>query len=106
MPTRLLLAAVLVFVTACSPTPSAAPTAGQPTAAPQLTPAGGGQAAASTPLTHLRFATTANASGSAPVYIGLERGYFRDAGIDLELVSFPGGAQLIPSIAASQVGIA
>jgi NitT/TauT family transport system substrate-binding protein len=57
-------------------------------------------------MDHVRFATTAGASGSAPVYIALERGYFKQANVDVELVSFPGGAQMIPSIAASQVEVA
>jgi NitT/TauT family transport system substrate-binding protein len=110
---RLGLAAVLAILTACSPTPGAAPTqpavappaptTAAPPAAAQPAPA---QPTAAAGVDHVRFATTAGASGSAPVYIALERGYFREARIDLELVNFPGGAQMIPSIAASQVEVA
>jgi NitT/TauT family transport system substrate-binding protein len=109
---RLLCAVVLVLTAACAP--AAGPTPTQPAAPAAQTTAPTAPAAASTPqgkpasggMDHVRFATTAGASGSAPVYIALERGYFKEANVDVELVNFPGGAQMIPSIAASQVEIA
>jgi NitT/TauT family transport system substrate-binding protein len=36
----------------------------------------------------------------------MDRGYFKEQGIDLELVGFPGGAQMISSIATGQVDVA
>jgi NitT/TauT family transport system substrate-binding protein len=83
---------MVLALAACTP---AAP--GSPTAAPTAPAAA---------LEHVRYATTTGSATSAPVYIAQARGYFQQQGIDLELVPFGGGAQMISSIAASQVDIA
>jgi NitT/TauT family transport system substrate-binding protein len=112
MLSRLLSAVVLVLTAACAPaagptpTQPAVPAAQSTTPTSQAAPTTSQAAPASGSMDHVRFATTAGASGSAPVYIALERGYFKEANVDVELVNFPGGAQMIPSIAASQVEIA
>jgi NitT/TauT family transport system substrate-binding protein len=82
----------LILLVGCSP---AAPAT--PTAAPTAPPAA---------LEHVKYATTTGSATSAPVFIAQARGYFQQQGIDLELVPFGGGAQMISSIAASQVDIA
>ena len=89
---RIGLLSVLLALVACTP---AAPAA--PTAAPTPPP---------TALEHVRYATTTGSATSAPVYIAQARGYFQQQGIDLELVPFGGGAQMISSIAGSQVDVA
>jgi NitT/TauT family transport system substrate-binding protein len=83
---------LLTIVVAC--TPAAAPT---PTAAPTAPPAA---------LEHVKFANTTGSATAAPVYIAEARGYFQQQGIELEVVPFGGGAQMISSIAASQVDVA
>jgi NitT/TauT family transport system substrate-binding protein len=85
-----LLIALLALV-ACTPAAPAAPTAA-PTAP--------------TALEHVKYATTTGSATSAPVYIAQARGYFQQQGVEVELVPFGGGAQMISSIAASQVDIA
>lgn len=57
------------------------------------------------PPEHLAFAATPSV-GSAGVYVGIERGYFREVGLDVEVVPFTGAASMISSIAASQVDAA
>lgn len=89
---RRILCGLLLLVVACTPAAPAAPAAA-PTAAP-------------TGLEHVRFATTTGSSTSAGVFIAMQRGYFQDVGVDVELVPFGGGAQMISSIAASQVDVA
>jgi NitT/TauT family transport system substrate-binding protein len=88
---RFALVAVLLAVVACTPAAPAPPTAA-PTTAPTLE--------------HVRYATTTGSATSAGVFIAQARGYFQQQGIELELVPFGGGAQMISSIAASQVDIA
>jgi ABC-type nitrate/sulfonate/bicarbonate transport system substrate-binding protein len=92
LPVLLLLSVVLVA--ACAP---AAPA---PAAVPATT------AASPAALDHVKFATTTGSSTSAGVYIALARGYFSQVGIDVEMVPFNGGAEMISSIAADQVDVA
>ncbi|HZU77098.1 MAG TPA: ABC transporter substrate-binding protein, partial [Dehalococcoidia bacterium] len=131
-PRALLLRALLLvgllaaaYAPAASPAPTAAPAATRapaatsapaPTRAPAATSApaatnapaaapatGATPAAAAGAPVHVKMADTAGAIGNAPVYIAIERGYFQQQGIDLEFADFPGGAQMISSIATSQV---
>lgn len=86
-----------------------------------LAACGGGQAASSpslparsmaastgssTSAAHVRVALTNGSITGAGIYVALERGYFTQNGLDVEIVPFPGGAQMISSVAASQVEIA
>jgi NitT/TauT family transport system substrate-binding protein len=45
------------------------------------------------------------ALSDAGIYIAAERGYFRDEGLDIELVPFRAGPQIIPSLATDQVQV-
>jgi NitT/TauT family transport system substrate-binding protein len=54
----------------------------------------------------VKVAITSGSVTGAGVYIALDRGYYREAGLDVEIVPFPGGAQMISSVAASQVDVA
>jgi NitT/TauT family transport system substrate-binding protein len=89
---RFAFLSLMLILVGCTPAAPASPTAGPtaPTAAPE----------------HVKYATTTGSATSAPVFIAQARGYFQQQGIDLELVPFGGGAQMISSIAASQVDIA
>ncbi|HLG74533.1 MAG TPA: ABC transporter substrate-binding protein [Chloroflexota bacterium] len=63
-------------------------------------------AAAGGNLDHVKFAVTTGSTTAAGVYIANDRGYFKDTGIEVEMVPFSGGAEMISSIAANQVDIA
>lgn len=45
------------------------------------------------------------ALSDAGIYIALEKGFFRDEGLDIELVNFRVGPQIIPSLATDQVQV-
>jgi NitT/TauT family transport system substrate-binding protein len=52
-----------------------------------------------------RVALTMGAVGAlsdAGIFIAMEKGFFRDEGLDVELVSFKAGPQIIPSLATGQ----
>jgi len=42
----------------------------------------------------------------APVFVGRERGYFREEGIEIEEVAFDTSSQIMPSLAADQIDVA
>jgi len=42
----------------------------------------------------------------APVFVGRERGYFRQEGIEIEEVAFDTSSQIMPSLAADQIDVA
>src|SRR5437016_2781843 len=76
------------------PTSAAAPAA-------QATP----QADAAPRLETVKVATQPIIS-FAPVFVGRERGYFRQEGIEIEEVAFDTSAQIMPSLAADQIDVA
>src|SRR5437763_1475451 len=59
-------------------------------------------AAVAPPLTTLKIAGQPSIP-SAPRYIAIERGYFREEGIQMEEVPSTTSAQMLPSLAAGQV---
>src|SRR5262245_32861682 len=79
---------------------AAAPAAGGAPAAPApAAPAVTAPAPLSPPET-VKFGTSA-AVTAAGAYIGIERGYFRELGIDVEIVPFGSAAEMFQPIAAS-----
>jgi ABC-type nitrate/sulfonate/bicarbonate transport system substrate-binding protein len=42
-------------------------------------------------------------AANAPIYIGYERGYFRQEGLNVELVTFAGAQEMIPALATGQL---
>ncbi|MFI5268322.1 MAG: ABC transporter substrate-binding protein [Chloroflexota bacterium] len=98
--------------TAASAPASAASAAAKPAASVSAAPAASGASAAAKPASsgvageHVKIAITTGSVTGAGVYIALNRDYFRDVGLDVEIVPFAGGAQMISSVAASQVDIA
>src|SRR5713226_2508566 len=70
----------------------------------------GAAAAEGTPRQPLdpRVALTVGAVGAlsdAGIFIAMEKGFFRDEGLDVELVSFKAAPQILPAIATSEVQV-
>ena len=75
-------------------------------------PAAAGRAAASVPTLaplspsqNVKYAASQSVSSSG-IFIGVERGYYKELGIDVEIVPFSNAAEMIQPIAASQVDVA
>ena len=93
-----LVTAVLLGTAAC--TPAAAPPPATKPAPPALqSPASASTSAAPAQLTKSKAGYTTIAAGNAPVWMALEGGYFREQGLDVELVNTGSGA---PALAALQ----
>jgi NitT/TauT family transport system substrate-binding protein len=110
------LAAVLLSLgAACAPAPAAAPAKATAAPAPSGAASSGAAPAAST-------ATAPQAAAGAPapatvkvgvvrtlteagIYIGMERGYFAEQGITLDLENFDTAAKAVPAVSTNQVDI-
>ncbi|MBI2755881.1 MAG: ABC transporter substrate-binding protein [Chloroflexi bacterium] len=95
---------------AASPAAAAASPVAKPAASPVASPSPVASDRTPPPFTgaaeSIKYATTTGSATSAGVYIAQERGYFKDQGINLELVPFAGAADMVSSIATGQVDIA
>jgi NitT/TauT family transport system substrate-binding protein len=80
------------------PAPSGAAPASGSAAAKPATSGGAGE--------KVNVAITSGSVTGAGIYIALNRGYFKDVGLDVTITPFPGGAQMISSLASSQVDVA
>jgi NitT/TauT family transport system substrate-binding protein len=78
-------------------TATAAPATSAPAAAPTSAPAAGPET--------IKYAAGTSVS-SAGVFIGIDRGYYREVGLEIEIVPFSNAAEMIQPIAASQVDVA
>lgn len=105
-----LLGAAGMAVGACAPGAGPAPPA--PTAAPAR-PAASPPAAGAAP-TNAPAPPRVNASvrigylrnlGSGPVFLAIERGYFRDVGINVESVIFQSGAEMVASLGTGELAL-
>ena len=97
--TLTVLGAVMILsalLGSCAPSPSDAPTAptsdlvpgAAPTVVEQLIPLKVG---------------FANYASNAPIYFALKEGFFRDEGLDVELVTFASSNEIYPALIAGQV---
>ncbi len=89
-----------------APAVSSAPPASKPAASAIASAAPTPAASAAAAGDKVKVAITSGSVTGAGVYIALNRGYYKDVGLDVEIVPFPGGAQMISSVAASQVEVA
>lgn len=112
------LLASALLVAACGPTaaPASAPAPAKPAAAPTASsssppavapaaPPAPPPVAKPPPTETVKYAASTSVS-SAGAFIGLERGYYKEQGIELEIVPFASAAEMIQPIAASQVDVA
>ncbi len=115
------LFAALIASSACTPaaaptpTPTKAPVAtAAPTQAvakplPEATtaaaPTASPKSAAPAKQATVRVASTGS-MGAAGVYIGIEKGYFKDQGIDIQILPFQSGAAMLPPLATGDLEIA
>jgi NitT/TauT family transport system substrate-binding protein len=81
---------------AAKPAASSAPAANAPAAAPT---------AASRPLTKATIGTISGVLENAFLQLGVERGLFRDAGIDAEIVEFQDGGTILRALLANEVDV-
>ncbi|HZS00463.1 MAG TPA: ABC transporter substrate-binding protein [Chloroflexota bacterium] len=79
-----------------------------PAAAAPAASAGSATAAAPAPLSPPEPVKVGTSVGvtAAPLFIGLERGYFRELGLDVEPIPFNSAAEMFQPIAASQLDVA
>src|SRR5579884_877602 len=102
------LAAVALVLSACagSATPAQAPPSAAgaaPTAAPAEAATREAASAAPAQLTVVRGGQVA--AVAYPYYIGIERGYYQEQGIDLQFETFRAGADMVPMIASDQLDV-
>ncbi len=105
------LLAVLLLALACAPAASpaapapAASAAAAPAGAPSSPPAAAPTVAPAAPaLTTLKVGLL-YVFLDAGVFIGIERGYFREQGLDLDLAKFNSATDFLPALAAGQLDI-
>jgi NitT/TauT family transport system substrate-binding protein len=82
---------------------AAAPAAPAGAAPAALTPLAEGPAPAAAPAPQTVRYGHVPILASGAMYLALDRGYFAERGIDVEMVSFDSGALLIPAVAAGQL---
>ncbi|MCL5958528.1 MAG: ABC transporter substrate-binding protein [Chloroflexi bacterium] len=56
------------------------------------------------PVAKVRYGDLANTS-DGPTYVAIEKGYFKEQGIEVELTNFQSGAKMITSLAAGQLDV-
>lgn len=76
----------IVLLTACSSSASAA----------------GGQGGSSTKLTTINISVSPTASTSVPIYLGVEKGFFKQHGLDLKISVLTNGTVAIPQVVSGQ----
>ena len=62
-------------------------------------------AAQATPPTTVRIGAASASEMAAPIYVAIERGFFRDAGIAAEIVDFRGGAPAVQALAGGGIEV-
>jgi ABC-type nitrate/sulfonate/bicarbonate transport system substrate-binding protein len=119
---QLLLVLAVLSATACgtraqaaatpplvaTPVREAVPVAEAPPAPSAVAPANTARTYQPTPLSPpvTMKVGTINATADAAIFIAMEKGYFRDEGIEIELQEFATSALMIPPLATGQLDVA
>jgi ABC-type nitrate/sulfonate/bicarbonate transport system substrate-binding protein len=107
VPTRsALLTALALIAAACAPArpPAAAPVSGDSAAPSGSQPAA--SATAATPPAPITIKVADSLSGTlAGLYVGIERGYFAEAGLDVETVRFPSLEPQIAPLGTNEIDV-
>lgn len=98
-----LIMVMTAVLSACGGDPTATPVA-----APTATPAAGNPTSGATTTTNLRTVRLGYIAVMifAPIYVGIERGYFADEGLKLELTPLQGGSDSVVQLAAGNFDVA
>jgi ABC-type nitrate/sulfonate/bicarbonate transport system substrate-binding protein len=94
-----------LLLAACGGSPAAAPTSAsssQPASSASVSRASGRQPL--NPPVNVHVAYTGAAAESA-TFVAYDRGYFKDEGIDLDLVRVKTGQDALPSVASGQIDV-
>jgi NitT/TauT family transport system substrate-binding protein len=104
---RALLVGIVLLALACAPpaAPSPTPAASAPKpAATAQAPAAAAPAPTSAPQPPVKVRIASQlAASDVGHYLAIERGYYQQEGLDVELVSFADASQMIPALATDQV---
>jgi len=87
-----------------SPAAAAAPTQAAPKPTPAASPAPAAQATATPKPMTVRFGSP-GAVSDAGVYIAIDKGYFKELGLDVQIQSFQSGPMLIAPLAAGELEV-
>ena len=101
-----LLAVLVVWLgVGCAPTGgTSAPASGGQTAAAPADPAAAPAAASPpAPPVKVRAAVTSLTGSGTPLWAGIEAGYFRQEGLDIEYTAFPNGTEAVSALMANEV---
>ncbi|MDP2661985.1 MAG: ABC transporter substrate-binding protein [Dehalococcoidia bacterium] len=105
-----------VFVKCCTKAPAAAPAPTQAATAPSPTAPAAAKptvAAAVTPAAQAKPTTMATVKFGSPgavsdagVYVGVDRGYFKDLGLDVQVLPFQSGPLMVAPLASGDLDVA
>jgi NitT/TauT family transport system substrate-binding protein len=96
---------VLLLAGACAPSAAGRPPPAAATAAPVAAAPAAAQNAPPAAPVRARVGLQ-NISLDLPIYLGLERGYYAQEGLDVDLVSFANASEMIPALATDQLEMA
>ena len=97
------LVAAALLVASCAPAATTAPGTAAPTAATTI--AASSPTAAATPQPAKVKVGVLGTTGDAPIYIALERGYFKEQGLDVEFVRFGSALDMVAPLASKQLDV-
>src|SRR4051794_28808460 len=100
--TLLVASAWLLACAPSAPPPAPAPAAPAPAVAAAAAPASAPAAAPAAAPVRVRMGTQTSVNDIA-MWLGAERGYFQEEGIDLDLVPFSNASEMVPALATDQL---